>query len=460
MPERAIEAGMAASDKEAGPRGSLTFRFRGRTVALDRFAPRATLLDWLREEAGAKGTKEGCGEGDCGACTVVLSRLQSDGALSYEPVNACILLLGQVDGAEVLTVEDLAEGQRLHPVQQAMVDHHGSQCGFCTPGFVMSAVRALSPARGRRRTPACATRSPATSAAAPAIGRSSTRRWRPATASRPTASPPRPPSAPRRLAALADGRDLFVGDGRAFFAAPASEASLAALYARLSPRACWSAARPTSACGSPSSCAISQRSSGSAASPGSTRSRRASDALRIGARATLQHAAPHLAALHPDLGELMRRFGSRAGARARHGRRQHRQRLADRRSRAGADRARRAARAQQGRRNARPAARGLLPRLRQAGPRRRANSSSAIVVPRLRRGPGLSRLQGLQALRPGHFRRHGRVPLHARRAADRGRARRLRRHGGDAETRRERRGGARRRSARRPRPRGRRRSTR
>jgi xanthine dehydrogenase small subunit len=106
-------------------------------VALTRFSPRATLLDWLREEAGATGTKEGCGEGDCGACTIVLAR-NRDGVLTHEAVNACVLLLGQVDGAEVLTVEDLAEGGELHPVQQAMVDQHGSQCGFCTPGIVMS----------------------------------------------------------------------------------------------------------------------------------------------------------------------------------------------------------------------------------------------------------------------------------------------------------------------------------
>src|SRR6202045_2895266 len=106
-------------------RTHLSFRFRGPTRTLDRFAPRTTLLDWLREEAGATGTKEGCGEGDCGACTVVLSR-PTGGGVSYEPVNACILLLGQIDGAELITVEDLAEGQKLHPVQQAMVDFHGS----------------------------------------------------------------------------------------------------------------------------------------------------------------------------------------------------------------------------------------------------------------------------------------------------------------------------------------------
>src|SRR5271166_96082 len=118
-------------------RHPLRFRFRGREVALDRFSPRATVLDWLREDMGAKGTKEGCAEGDCGACTVVLARLHS-GKLTYEAFNACILLMGQLDGAELITIEDLAEGDRLHPIQQAMVDHHGSQCGFCTPGIVMS----------------------------------------------------------------------------------------------------------------------------------------------------------------------------------------------------------------------------------------------------------------------------------------------------------------------------------
>src|SRR5204862_3887163 len=85
----------------------------------------------------ATGTKEGCAEGDCGACTVVLRRLRGE-KLVYEPVNACILFAGQADGCEIITVEDLVRDGTLHPVQQAMVDLHGSQCGFCTPGFVMS----------------------------------------------------------------------------------------------------------------------------------------------------------------------------------------------------------------------------------------------------------------------------------------------------------------------------------
>jgi len=98
------------------------------------------VLEYLREVAGRTGSKEGCAEGDCGACTVVLGELDADaGHIDYRAVNSCIRLLATIDGQELVTVESLrgADG-RLHPVQQAMVDEHGSQCGFCTPGFVMS----------------------------------------------------------------------------------------------------------------------------------------------------------------------------------------------------------------------------------------------------------------------------------------------------------------------------------
>jgi xanthine dehydrogenase small subunit len=100
--------------------------------------PTMTVLRYLREVEGRVGSKEGCAEGDCGACTVVLAEVRGEG-LSYRAVNACIQFLPTLDGKQLLTVEDLksADGS-LHPVQQAMVDNHGSQCGFCTPGFVMS----------------------------------------------------------------------------------------------------------------------------------------------------------------------------------------------------------------------------------------------------------------------------------------------------------------------------------
>jgi len=117
----------------------IRFLHRGAVVAVHDAAPTRTVLEWLREDARCTGTKEGCAEGDCGACTVVLGELDADRALQLRPVNACIQFLPTLDGKALFAVDDLAAADgTLHPVQQAMVDCHGSQCGFCTPGFVMS----------------------------------------------------------------------------------------------------------------------------------------------------------------------------------------------------------------------------------------------------------------------------------------------------------------------------------
>lgn len=122
----------------------IAFLLNGTPVRASAADPARTLLDWLREDRGLKGTKEGCNEGDCGACTVMVT----DGS-GVRALNACILLLPQLHGRAVRTVEGIAgPGGALHPVQQAMVDHHGSQCGFCTPGFVAS--MAVGHLNGRR----------------------------------------------------------------------------------------------------------------------------------------------------------------------------------------------------------------------------------------------------------------------------------------------------------------------
>lgn len=116
----------------------IRFVYRGEVREIESVDPTLTVLRWLREQEHAVGTKEGCAEGDCGACTVVLGEL-IDGQLRYRAVNACIQFMPTLHGKQLITVEDLSDADgRLHPVQQALVETNGSQCGFCTPGFVMS----------------------------------------------------------------------------------------------------------------------------------------------------------------------------------------------------------------------------------------------------------------------------------------------------------------------------------
>lgn len=120
---------------------TLRFVLDGAVVSLHEPPPTMTVLEYLRDVAGRLGTKEGCAEGDCGACTVVVGELTADRRqVRYRAVNSCIRFLPTLDGKELVTVESLTQPDEgsAHPVQQALVEQHGSQCGFCTPGFVMS----------------------------------------------------------------------------------------------------------------------------------------------------------------------------------------------------------------------------------------------------------------------------------------------------------------------------------
>ena len=116
---------------------SPAFRLNDTKVDLADSDPRESLLRWLNRN-GSRGTKEGCADGDCGACTVALIEHDARGQAHYRAVNSCLLPMGSLVGREIVTVEQLAQGEHLHPVQQVMVDCSGSQCGYCTPGFVMS----------------------------------------------------------------------------------------------------------------------------------------------------------------------------------------------------------------------------------------------------------------------------------------------------------------------------------
>lgn len=121
---------------------------------VDNINPTCTILEWLRQVKNFTGSKEGCAEGDCGACTVLLVTLDDNGSgLEYRSINACISFLPILDGRQILTVEYLESTTgKLHPVQQAMVDTDGSQCGFCTPGFVMSLYGLYRDDKAKSRT--------------------------------------------------------------------------------------------------------------------------------------------------------------------------------------------------------------------------------------------------------------------------------------------------------------------
>ena len=211
-------------------RREIRFLLNDREVSLADAGSSTTLLDFLRIDRALTGTKEGCAEGDCGACTVLVGRL-AGGSLVYEAVNACIRFIGSLDGCHVVTVEHLAGADgTLHPVQQALVDFHGSQCGFCTPGFVMSlyGLWMADPGAGDERIEKAlqgnlcrCTGYEAILRAARAISTYGDAKKDPLAAERTAVT--------RKLSDLADGKRVEVGTGEDRFILPADVDDLAAV---------------------------------------------------------------------------------------------------------------------------------------------------------------------------------------------------------------------------------------
>ncbi len=303
-------------------RNAIRFVRHGRVVERHDFAPTETLLDHLRLHERAYGTKEGCAEGDCGACTVAVGRPDGHGGMTWRPVNSCILLLGMVDGAAVVTVEDLASADgTLHPVQRAMVDLHASQCGFCTPGFVMSlftlyhsglrADRAVVNDWLAGNLCRCTGYRPIADAAlACCTGEANDTFAMRAAETAGLLAGLSGGASPSGGVDPADDADLFVGDDPSFFAAPASEDALAALCARYPDATIVGGATDVGLW-------ITKQlrdlprivHTGRVASLHEVRE--TEDQVEIGAAATYAEAEAALGAIDPDVGEVLRRLGSK-----------------------------------------------------------------------------------------------------------------------------------------------------
>ncbi len=280
-------------------RDTVRFLLDGQVHAIKNPDPAQTVLRWLRSEARRTGTKEGCAEGDCGACTVVLGEAQASKTV-YRAVNACILFLPMLDGKTLFTVESLsAPGVALHPVQQAMVDANASQCGFCTPGFVMS-LYAHYLNRGSVDAPAIRDALAGNLCRCTGYGPIVEAAQRMNDAPRVNAETKAAPVSDGSLAIAAAGKRFFAPRTRDELAALALEHPEATLLGGATDVGLWVTKKlqvlPT---------IISVMSVAELNRLADT-----PDALEIGAAVTYSQAFEALAGLHPDFGELLRRLGS------------------------------------------------------------------------------------------------------------------------------------------------------
>ena len=275
--------------------------------ALRDVPPTLTVLEYLRRQARRTGTKEGCAEGDCGACTVVLAEPDGAGRLRHWAINACIQFVPALHGRQLLTVEDVkhADGT-LHPVQQALVDHHGSQCGFCTPGFVMQLYAGWLEGTLKDRQ--------------------SVKDWLAGNLCRCTgygpiidagldvAAAPGPAAAAqavtaRRLAALDDGDMLHIRHGDQEWFAPRSIDELAEVYSKQPDAVLVAGATDVGLWVTKQQRHLATLIDVTRVA-GLNEIKQSADGLSIGATVSHREATAALGRLHPDLGELFRRFAS------------------------------------------------------------------------------------------------------------------------------------------------------